>query len=357
MVYPKDYSEATRSFIRAAEAAGAAIARHAHPDAQTPDGTPLEIVAALLGDRNAPRALLSISGTHGLEACSGSAAQTLFLEQRPSLPPGTGAVLVHCLNPFGFAWRSRGNEDFVDLSRNFVESWSQPPHNPYYGEVHALLTPSDWPADADGRLVQAIAQLTAAHGIEQALTGLTGGQYEFPDGLSFGGRTTSWSRRIFETVCRDWLGHARKLACIDFHTGFGPFAEPFFVCLHPTPSDARARAERWWGPMNRNQDAFGVDAEPQWRGLLWDGLREWILPDADICGSVVEFGTYPLPLVGRALMIDRWLRFGQGDAAQRSQLQAEMVEAFAPAAPEWRARVTARGCALQNAALAGLADW
>ncbi|ODU22882.1 MAG: hypothetical protein ABS87_00325 [Sphingomonas sp. SCN 67-18] len=357
MVYPANYSEATRLFTEAADAAGATVARHAHPHRRAPDGGPLEIVAAQLGPPGASRALLSISGTHGLEACSGSAAQSLFLGDRPALPADTAIVLVHCLNPFGFAWHSRCNEDFVDLSRNFIADWGQPPDNPYYAEIHALLTPSSWPDDTDDRLNMAIARLTAAHGVEQALTGLTGGQYGISDGLGFGGCGSSWSRRTFEAICRDWLGQVARLGYIDFHTGFGAFAEPFFVCLHPPDSPARARAERWWGPINDSQDAFGIGAVPQWQGLLWDGLRRWILPDAEICGSVIEFGTYALPRVARALMADRWLRFEQDDAALRARVRAEMIEAFAPAAPEWRARVADRGRALQHAALAGLADW
>ncbi|WP_414902278.1 DUF2817 domain-containing protein [Sphingomonas flavalba] len=357
MAYPDNYGAATAAFVAAAEAAGATIERHAHPAARAPDDAPLDIVVAALGERHAPRMLLSISGTHGLEACSGSAAQTRFLEGRPAFPAGTGALIVHCLNPYGFAWRSRANEDFVDLSRNFIADWSAPPANPYYGEIHPLLTAAEWQDNTEERLYQAIAQLTTAHGPREALTGLTGGQYDHPDGLSFGGDGTSWSRRVFEDVCGRWLSHARRIAYVDFHTGFGAFGQPFFVCLHPEGSAERDRVESWWGPMNRNADAFGIGAEPDWQGLLWDGLRRWILPDAEICGSVIEFGTYPLPRVARALMIDRWLRFGQEDAGWRDALRAEMVEAFAPPAADWRTAVTTRGCAVLDAALTGLARW
>ena len=34
--------------------------------------------------------------------------------------PPLRCVLLHALNPFGFAWRRRVNEDNVDLNRNFL---------------------------------------------------------------------------------------------------------------------------------------------------------------------------------------------------------------------------------------------
>ncbi len=33
----------------------------------------------------------------------------------------TGALLIHALNPYGFAWTRRVTEDNVDLNRNFVD--------------------------------------------------------------------------------------------------------------------------------------------------------------------------------------------------------------------------------------------
>ena len=54
----------------------------------------------------------------------GSAVQLAWLSQRHrtlSVPEDAAIVLVHALNPFGFAWRRRWNENKVDLNRNFLD--------------------------------------------------------------------------------------------------------------------------------------------------------------------------------------------------------------------------------------------
>ena len=63
------------------------------------------------------------SGIHGVEGFFGSAVQLAFLDSLPpnwQPPPGTKFILLHALNPFGFAWRRRFNEENVDLNRNFL---------------------------------------------------------------------------------------------------------------------------------------------------------------------------------------------------------------------------------------------
>src|SRR5688500_18661675 len=92
-------------------------------DASGPDGEPLTIDAAVLGSRDPRRVVVVSSGLHGVEAFFGSAVQLAWLEHRAptwSIPADAALVLVHALNPFGFAWRRRWNENNVDLNRNFL---------------------------------------------------------------------------------------------------------------------------------------------------------------------------------------------------------------------------------------------
>ncbi len=68
-------------------------------------------------------ALVVSSGVHGVEGFFGSAVQLAFLEKLPPdwrPPEGAAVVLIHALNPFGFAWQRRFNEENVDLNRNFL---------------------------------------------------------------------------------------------------------------------------------------------------------------------------------------------------------------------------------------------
>jgi len=115
------YAEAREKFLAAASAARAELKTFAHPSEHDPNGRALSTDVALLGPRDATRCLLLISGTHGVEGFAGSGCEVGFLEDRlyQALPRGACAVVVHAINPYGFAWLRRVNEDNVDLNRNF----------------------------------------------------------------------------------------------------------------------------------------------------------------------------------------------------------------------------------------------
>ena len=70
----------------------------------------------------------------GVEGFAGSAIQIQFLKERiggPELPRSFGVLLIHALNPYGFAHLRRANECNVDLNRNFVDFAQPLPENPY----------------------------------------------------------------------------------------------------------------------------------------------------------------------------------------------------------------------------------
>lgn len=70
--------------------------------------------------------MVHISGTHGVEGHAGAAIQIAFLDKllkkEIELPKNVSIVLVHALNPFGFLFNRRWNENGVDLNRNFFNS-------------------------------------------------------------------------------------------------------------------------------------------------------------------------------------------------------------------------------------------
>ena len=67
--FSEDYIEARAKFIQAAQAAGATITRFALAE-RGPDGDELSTDVAWLGPPDASRALITISGTHGVEGFS-----------------------------------------------------------------------------------------------------------------------------------------------------------------------------------------------------------------------------------------------------------------------------------------------
>ena len=79
--FPDDYRAAREAFVEAAEAAEMGVTTRVHPKTHGVDGKPLFLDVATAGPRNAKRALLLISGTHGVEGYFGSGVQTGLLRQ------------------------------------------------------------------------------------------------------------------------------------------------------------------------------------------------------------------------------------------------------------------------------------
>jgi hypothetical protein len=123
--FAKEYRNARKAFITACgRAHGDSIAR-VHPTALGPDGKPLFIDSLALGSREAAKALLVITGCHGEDGLLGSQILTSLLDSDVIPLAQTRLVLIHALNPHGFAWGKRENEDGLSLDDPAAgASWS-----------------------------------------------------------------------------------------------------------------------------------------------------------------------------------------------------------------------------------------
>ncbi|RYY51705.1 MAG: DUF2817 domain-containing protein, partial [Comamonadaceae bacterium] len=156
--FSADYHQARARFLEAATAAGARLRHDACP-ARGPRGEALSTDTAWVGEPGASKVLMVLSGTHGVEGFCGSGFQVDWLRSGlwRDLPADTAALFVHAVNPHGFAWLRRVNEDNVDLNRNYLD-WSRPPPaNPGYGEIADALVPArlDGPQGAEADAVLA----------------------------------------------------------------------------------------------------------------------------------------------------------------------------------------------------------
>ncbi len=107
--FAASYADARGKFLAAALDAGARVRRRIHPE-RGPAGETLAVDVARLGPANARRVLVVVSATHGAEGFCGSGVQTSLLVERDAPrphAPDTALVLIHAINPFGFAWLSR----------------------------------------------------------------------------------------------------------------------------------------------------------------------------------------------------------------------------------------------------------
>jgi hypothetical protein len=359
--FAPNYGSARDRFLGLARSAGAALTTYEHAGARGPAGERLHVDVARLGPVSAPKVLLVVSGTHGLEGFCGSAAQCAWLaDGGPAPPPDTAIVLVHAINPWGFAHRSRTTENNVDLNRNFIDHSASAPTNPGYEELHPFLCPPDW---NDGRLVaadEAIEDFVARHGRFALSDTLRRGQYTRPDGLFYGGRAREWSNLLLARILAEHLAGAGKIAFIEWHTGLGEYGEDFFVCFAPPGSAEFELACRWWGrgKIDRRK-AFDGEDRPNYQGLLAEALREWVAP-RPLAGTVVEFGTQSGgPIVKIGLRADRWLKFACRDRTSplARRLEQEVMEAFCPSDEAWRRTVLDVSRRVHAEALAGVDAW
>jgi len=303
--------------------------------------------------------LVLLSATHGVEGFSGSAAQCAFLHsaQADSLPNDTAVLLLHAINPHGFAWLRRVNEDGVDLNRNWIDFTHPLPENSGYDQLLGAIIPAslDAPtiAAADAQLLTYAQQ----HGQVAYESALSAGQYRHPHGLFYGGVAASWSRRLCEQVCVDYaLAGRTQVALIDFHTGLGPFGYGEPICDHPPGSRGAQLAQQWYG-QSVTEPALGSSSSVAKHGLSDYGWQE--LVGEPLVFIALEFGTYPFAQMIDALRGDHWLHAQcavDWHSPDTQPIKAAMRRFFYPATDDWQEMVLWRSAMVIRQSLAGLAS-
>jgi hypothetical protein len=354
--FSESYAEARAKFCSAAATAGGALRSWLNPHVKGPNGELLYLDTARFGPADAPNMLVLISSTHGVEGHCGSGAQISWLATGgpTKLPKDTGALLVHAINPYGFAWTRRVNEDNVDLNRNFVDHDKAYPKNEGYLAIAEAILPKEWTETSKAetqRVFDAYAQKHGAYGLQGAISG---GQYTHPDGIFFGGAKQTWSNRTIRAIARQELNHARKVGVIDFHTGLGPFGHGELICAVPPSAKSFARAKAWYGDEMTSPEG-GTSTSAVVVGIMTDAFPQE-LPDALVVPIAIEYGTYSVPEVLGAVRADNWLHH-RGDLGSPlgKALKADMKERFFPAGDKWREMVWARADQTIGWALKGLA--
>jgi len=338
--FAQTYAEARDKFNDAARARGAQQFRHVHPAERGAQGEELSMDFAMLGEPGSPGLMLLISGTHGVEGFCGSGCQVALLHDDRFLDAiehsGVAVLMLHALNPYGFSHLRRVNEDNADLNRNFVDFATPLPVNPAYAEIHDLLLPAAWPPppESEARLNAWVAK----HGAKVYQAAVSGGQYQFPDGMFYGGSQPAWSNRILRAVLREHVANRSALAWLDVHTGLGPRgeAEKIYAGTNDPASVERSRA--WWG---KDVTSFldGSSSSAPLTGINGVAARDEC-PQASFAGIALEYGTYPLEQVLESFRGEHWLHnHAEAPAAQQREIKRHFRDMFYIDADDWKERV------------------
>jgi hypothetical protein len=340
--FSSDYETARARFRRLALEAGGRI-ETLPLDVRLPSGEPLGIDVARFGKEGSRRVLVHSSGLHGVEGFAGSAIQLQLLERGLALPAGIGMILVHILNPYGMVWLRRVNENNVDLNRNCLSSAEfSVPAPDVYRRLDAFLNPKT-PPGAELFALR-MAWILMRHGMPALKQAVHSGQYEFPQGLFFGGKHVEQGPRQYLEFLTSALAGAERVVNIDVHTGMGRYGEDTLLC--PAAETVGLRKE-FKGPVAPLDPEQGIGSRIS--GLLGTAIVR-SLPRAKVTAMIQEFGTYSPVKMFRALRKEnRWHHHGGGGVNHPAK--QELKAAFCPTDERWRLAVLRRGQALLEQAV------
>lgn len=349
--FPSNYDDARARFL-----ALASTAKYYAAPARGPAGQPLYTDVAYIGDTSAESLLIVVSASHGVEGYCGSAAQADFLRHFASgLTSNTGALLVHAINPYGFAWDRRVTEEGCDLNRNFVDFAQPLPHNPGYDELADVLVPPmlDGPEfDAAEARIAAYRQLHGEHAFQVARKS---GQYRYANGMFFGGFEATAARRTLETIAADYhVGNRKCVVIIDYHTGLGPLGYGELQCEQASGLDGYHRAKSAFGDSVTSPD-LGTSSSVVVNGTA-DEFWERLLGDRHIY-VCLEFGTYDPESGRRVLRQDHWLatyRPSEIDTELGRRIRTESRNHYSPQSNDWKAMIISRAREVTQQALVQL---
>ncbi len=341
--YSTDYFSARQRFLAASTRLG--FEHHAlQIHAPSPKDESLTIDIAVAGAAKPTSALILSSGVHGVEGLFGSAVQLAYLEQiapRWQPPEGAAVILIHAINPFGFAWQRRFNEDNVDLNRNFLLAEEQYTGSPPLAAAFRNAMKPARPRTRFGFWTARMALLALRHGFQSFWETLPVGQYDYPDWLYYGGGKPTQSSRALELFLPTLLNEANEVVHLDFHTGLGRWARCQLLASESEGLDNCA----WWiehfpADMVIKMKSFTRSYEV--RGGFGPWLRA-LFPDCLYRYTTAEFGTYsPMRVIGALADELRW-HSELGTDSPAHSARRRLTDTFVPRSRSWRAKTLHTG--------------
>ena len=196
------------------------------------------------------------TGVHGMEGYIGTTMlDVFFTEIYPTLDrANTGVLVVANVNPYGMKYYRRYNENNVDLNRNFILDWDSfdLSSNKEYPKVDTFLGPTGKIRNAFWHEVGfylSLGKTAITEGADTVSDALLTGQYEYPQGVYYGGTGDEASTVYLKDVFSQCLDSAyENIVHIDLHSGYGPrYNMVIFNSIFETMTEAQSR------------EAFGYD--------------------------------------------------------------------------------------------------
>lgn len=191
------------------------------------------------------------TGVHGIEGYIGSVMLDVFFEEIYTGldTTDTGVLILANVNPYGMKYMRRYNENNVDLNRNFILDWNtfDLSTNKDYPKVDKFLGPTGEIGNAlwhEVGFYLSLAKEAVFTGADTVSDALLGGQYEYPEGVYYGGNgdepSTVYVKDVF-TKCLD--SEYGNIVHIDIHSGYGPrYNMVIFNSVYETMNEEETKA-------------------------------------------------------------------------------------------------------------------
>jgi hypothetical protein len=298
--------------------------------------------------------LVLSSGVHGVEGFAGSAVQQMLLREQLSseVLSEMGVLLIHAVNPYGFKYSRRVSENNVDLNRG---SETDPAlfesKNPGYGTLYDMLNPQGKFSKGSLRS-QFFYMIAIGKMLKESMSTLRQailqGQYEYPEGVYFGGTTFEPQIDSLQTILPDYFANYETILEIDLHTGYGARR---VLHLFPNPVD-NAEIKRKTESVFEGHTIDWGDSGDFYTisGGFADAFLRKINPDATYLYMVFEWGTFDsqktfgsLKSLQKILNENQGHHHGYKNEKQEQKVKKEIVEAYYSSSDAWRSEVIESG--------------
>lgn len=295
------------------------------------------------------------TGVHGIEGYIGSVMLDVFWEELyPELDPDTTGILVIAnVNPYGMKYHRRYNENNVDLNRNFILDWEtfDLTVNKDYPKVDEFLGPKKTMGNIfwhEAGFYGSMLKTLLGNGVDAITNALLGGQYEYPEGVYYGGvgdeASTTYVKEVFAKTLQSGY---ENIVHIDIHSGYGArYRMVIFNSAFDTMTEAETMA------AFNYDNVIAIDSEDFYATTgdttdFYYRLREKMGAKPTLFSTCFEFGTIGDGFLDSVISMKYTIEENQNhwnpskNKITNRVIQERYQELFYPTETKWREKTVA----------------